>query len=112
MDSGTAKVFFDHDSTAIRPDGKQTITQVARSASGPVQVDGYASTRAAAKDPVERHIVNLKTAMDRAFNVSRELMRGGVPAEAITTSAYGDTRPAAEGEAASRRVDIRSGATY
>lgn len=112
MDSSAAKVFFDHNSTAIKPEGRKTISQVAHSATGAVQVDGHASTRAESSDPVARHIVNLKTAMDRAFNVSRELMREGVPAEAITTSAYGDTRPAAEGEAASRRVDIRSGATY
>ena len=49
--------------------------------------------------------------MDRALSVSRELIRGGVPAERIQTTAWGDTKPPVGGysmdpEAASRRVEI------
>ncbi|MBU0859741.1 MAG: OmpA family protein, partial [Alphaproteobacteria bacterium] len=73
-----------------------------------------ASSRAEVSDPVERRILNLKMSMDRAFRVSSDLIRSGVPATAIKTTVYGDTRPAGpmdskDGEAASRRVDILTG---
>lgn len=106
------RIYFDHGSAAIGGAGRQVIGHAAQSASGALTVDGYASTRAGAKDPVDRHIVNLKESMDRAFNVSRELIRAGVPAGAIKTCGYGDSSPAPEGEDASRRVEIRSGAGY
>lgn len=111
VQNGAAQIYFDHNATSITPAGNDVIGHVSQSSSGLIQVEGYASTKAAAKDPVERHIVNLKTAMDRAFNVSRALMKRGVPAEAIKTCAFGDTRPAPGGEDASRRVEIYSGAS-
>jgi outer membrane protein OmpA-like peptidoglycan-associated protein len=106
---GPATVLFKHNSSSLSSEAKQTIGQVAGSASGPVKVEGHASTRSVATDPVDRHMVNLKMSMDRALNVSRELMRKGVPAESIETTAFGDTRPAPGGEAASRRVEIYNG---
>ena len=110
--TGAAQIYFDHNATAITPAGNDVIGHIAQSSSGPIQVEGYASMKAAAQDPVDRHIINLKTAMDRAYNVSRALMKRGVPAEAIKTCAFGDVRPSHEGEAASRRVEIYSGASY
>lgn len=110
---GPATVLFKHNSAGLSSEAKQTIGQVAGGAAGPVKVEGHASTRSAATDPIERHMVNLKMSMDRALNVSRELMRKGVPAESIETTAFGDTRPASD-EAASRRVEIynRTGGGY
>ncbi len=110
---GPATVLFKHNSAGLSSEAKQTIGQVAGSAAGSVKVEGHASTRSAATDPIERHMVNLKMSMDRALNVSRELIRKGVPAESIETTAFGDTRPASD-EAASRRVEIynRPGGGY
>lgn len=104
-----ARVYFDHNSSAVNEAGRQVVGHVAQSASGPLAVEGHASARTEAKDPVARHMTNLKVSMDRALSVSRELMSKGVPAEMIKTSAFGDTRPALDGEAASRRVEIYSG---
>ena len=107
-----ARIYFDHNSSSVNQAGKQVVGYVAQSASGPLAVEGHASARAEAKDPVARHMTNLKVSMDRALSVSRELMQRGVPAASIKTSAFGDTRPASEGEAASRRVEIYSGTAY
>jgi len=107
-----ARVYFDHNSAKLSQSARKTIGNVARATPGSVRVEGHASTKAATADPVRRHIINLKTAMDRAFSVSRELISKGVPAESIVTSAYGDTRPAVEGEKASRRVEIYNAASY
>jgi outer membrane protein OmpA-like peptidoglycan-associated protein len=100
-----AQIFFPHGSSRVSATGKQVIDDVIRRGSGMVEVVGHASARAEANDPVEKRIVNLKMSMDRAFKVSSALMRNGVPAEAIVTTAYGDTRPAG-GEDVSRRVEI------
>lgn len=104
-----ATVFFDHSSSKIPNFGADVLKSVAdgfRQMPGTVlHIEGHASVRAVSKDPVERHIQNLKVAMARAVAVSRELMRLGVPAESITTSAFGDTQPAKD-ESQSRRVEI------
>lgn len=111
-----SRIYFNHGSSALNGAGKQVITDVARqqqanNPAGLVEVEAHASSRAEAADPVERRIANLKMSMDRAYKVSSALMRAGVPATSIRTTAYGDTRPAPEipgysAEAASRRVEI------
>jgi outer membrane protein OmpA-like peptidoglycan-associated protein len=104
-----ATIFFDHSSSKIPNSGAEVLTHVAQGFQqmpGTIfYIEGHASARAASNDPVERHISNLKIAMDRAVSVSRELMRLGVPAESIKTTAIGDVKPAKD-EAQSRRVEI------
>jgi outer membrane protein OmpA-like peptidoglycan-associated protein len=109
---GSTRVYFEHGVAQLDDQAKQVIENAVRN-SRPltVQVDGHASTRVETDDPTEGHVVNLKISMDRAYNVTRQLIRDGVPAQAIRTSAWGDAHPAfaAEGksaEDASRRVEI------
>lgn len=106
-------VYFAHNSADLNGAAEATIDEVVKTHNGmqALSVEGHASSRAVAKDPVERKIVNLKMSMERAFRVSSELMRKGVPAETIRATAWGDTRPGdvPEGmstEEAERRVDI------
>lgn len=111
-----ARIYFGHGSSNVNNAGKQVIRSVAQrqqqyNPAGLIAVEAHASTRAQVSDPVERRILNLKMSMDRAFKVSSDLIRSGVPATAIRTTAYGDARPAAampgiDAEAASRRVEI------
>ncbi len=100
-----AQIFFPHGSSKISATGRQVVDSVAARGGGYITVEGHASARGEAADPVEKRIVNLKMSMDRAFNVSSDLIRKGVPPEAITTTVYGDARPAAT-EDTSRRVEI------
>ncbi len=103
-----SKVHFRHGSARLGPDARQLADQMRRGATGRIVVDGHASERAEVSDPVERSIVNLEMSMDRALAVSSALIRSGVPAEAIETRAFGDTRPIAAEEAANRRVEVRA----
>jgi len=108
------RIYFAHDEDRLAGEGTQIVRQIAGSDATRVTVEGHASQRAHAEDPVERRIINLKKSMDRAFAVSRALMRAGVPAAAIETRAFGDTRPAMispgmDSESASRRVEIYTG---
>lgn len=100
-----AQIFFPHGSSKLSATGRQVIDSMAARGGGYITVEGHASARGEAADPVEKRIVNLKMSMDRAFNVSSDLIRKGVPPEAITTTVYGDARPAAT-EDTSRRVEI------
>ena len=107
-----ARVYFDHDSADVDGNGQQTIMSVLQAyGGGPLSVEGHASTRASITDPVQRKIVNLKVSMERAFNVARSLISGGVPARSVRTVAWGESQPALamggkDTESASRRVDI------
>lgn len=114
--SDASRIYFRHGSSSLNEPAHHVIDHVSRSG-GAVVVAGHASERAETSDPVERSIVNLKMSMDRAFKVSSQLIREGVPAEAIETRAYGATRPAppipgAEPEQASRRVEILVDGAY
>jgi outer membrane protein OmpA-like peptidoglycan-associated protein len=108
------KIFFKNGSSAITGGGQDVIDQVAANASAGqlVRVEGHASKRAGSKDPVRRHLVNLKVSMQRAVNVSQALIKKGVPAPNIKTTAWGDTQPPfltgldMDEETAARRVEI------
>jgi outer membrane protein OmpA-like peptidoglycan-associated protein len=107
-----ARLYFAHGAVKLDAPAKQIIKTVAqRAGGGAIQVEGHASTRTATTNAVEGRIVNLKVSLERAYDVTRELIRDGVPAEAIQTRAWGDTRPALpvggkSAEDASRRVEI------
>ena len=70
-----------------------------------VLVEGFASSQSTVDDPIMRKIVNLRISMERSLAVSKALIEKGIPADRITTIAYGEARPA-ETAAESRRVEI------
>lgn len=118
---GTPRIFFAHGAVGVNSAGKQVTSHVADqcrlSGCALVKVEGHASTRAVAKDEIQRRMINLKVSMDRAMNVSRQLMRDGVPAGNIQVTAHGDRVPpvfvpGGDVEAAARRVEIFTGSNY
>lgn len=118
---GVARIYFSHGGKNVNSAGRQVsshVSQQCRSGGcGVVKVEGHASTRAEAKDEVQRRIINLKISMDRAMNVTRQLIRDGVPAGSIQVTAHGDrvppvAVPGGDAEAAARRVEIITGSAY
>lgn len=108
-----ARVYFANGSAAVDAQGQSTVRSAAEAAHGAriVQVEGHASARTVNPDPVTSRIINLKISMERALNVARELIRRGVPANMIQTTAWGDAKPALplngmSAEESSRRVEI------
>lgn len=108
-------VYFEHGSSALNATARQVIASAARNYGGSVHVAAHASQRAQTNDPVERGILNIQMSMKRAMAVTKQLIRDGVPPEAIKTTAYGDAQPAVpetdrQAEAKNRRVQILTGA--
>ena len=109
-----SRIYFAHDSKNLTESGRNVVEHVAQSYNGQsIAVEGHASSRSEQKTTVERKIMNLRVSMDRALTVSRALMQDGVPAEAIETKAFGDTKPplvsvGMDPEAAARRVEVFS----
>lgn len=105
-----AQIFFAHGFSTLGPGDRQVLRDVSEKARfapvDRVSVEGHASSRADGRDQVTAKIVNLKESMNRAFNVSSEMMRNGVPAEKIKTTVWGDTKNTSGSEAENRRVDI------
>ncbi len=115
---GAARIYFSHGAVGVNGAGKEVTSHVASQCRavgcGIVKVEGHASTRAVAKDEVQRRLINLKVSMDRAMSVSRQLIRDGVAADAIQVTAHGDRVPpvvpyGADPESAARRVEIVTG---
>ncbi|MCB1556479.1 MAG: OmpA family protein [Alphaproteobacteria bacterium] len=113
------RLYFKHGSATLDAADRHAIKTIADSYrfGQTVTVAGHASIPAEVKDPAERKIRNLKVSLDRAFNTTQALIRHGVPAEAIETEGWGETRPAQSGvgsgtDAENRRVEIFSGYHY
>lgn len=115
--SGMTIIYFGHDSHDLDSESLEKIARLSKefdSARGQgINVEGHASVTANYADDIQRKIVNLKISMDRALAVSRELIKQGVPAEAIRVTAWGETRPPRKldgktPEEASRRVEVSS----
>lgn len=110
-------LFFAHDSADIDNNALGLLTGFVGDSDNmnkPIIVEGYASTVAATNDPKLREIVNLRKSLDRAYNVSSELIRNGIPAQNIKACGYGDNAPVPDingmsNDAVSRRVDILTG---
>ncbi len=96
VDKQKVIVYFAHDSKQIDAEGLQQIASLAqRHAATPahaLKVEGHASIKANYADEQQKRIVNLKVSMDRAFAVSRALIKRGVPAKSIRVMAWGDTK--------------------
>lgn len=113
--AGVTVIYFGHDSHALSPEALGAIARVSKAfdpALGQgIDVEGHASVTANYVDDAQRKIVNLKISMDRAMAVFRELIKQGVPAEAIRVTAWGEVRPPRQldgktPEEAARRVEI------
>lgn len=107
------RIYFANGSAAINAEGHEAIDNATGAARGArlVKVEGHASAHTVSPDPVTSRIINLKISMERALNVAKELIRRGVPANMIQTTAWGDAKPALavdgmSAEDASRRVEI------
>lgn len=109
----TATIYFQHGSSRIGSGDDVKLEQAAEVAKfAPVErirVEGYASQPTGVNDPVESRLINLRQSIKRAEAVSSTLIRKGVPAEKIKTTAWGDTRPSGAGDNQDRRVDILTG---
>lgn len=107
---GNAQIYFANGSSSLDSKDQGVIGQVAEQAKfSPVDrisVEGHASPPSGS-GTVQEHISNLKASMDRTFEVSKNLMLKGVPAEKIRAVSWGDTRqPPGVSDAEARRVDI------
>lgn len=91
--------------------GLRQIAQVFRQRGGAIRVEGHASSRTRNMDPVQHHLVNFNVSLNRANAVARELVRQGVPEEAVFVSALSDSRPLyyevmPAGDAGNQRVEV------
>lgn len=110
------RIYFAHDSSKLDPSAMSDISTVSTRfnpsrAQGVLSVEGHASMQSSEKDPVKRHIANMRVATDRAYNVARALMESGVAPDKIRTVSWGENLPAQahdgmDANAASRRVEI------
>ena len=87
------RVLFDYDKSELRPEGKESLREIASSfmeegQSGRIlRVQGYADQRGSAR-------YNLHLGTERALAVRNHLISLGVPADQIRTEAYGEDWPA------------------
>lgn len=108
---GSTQVFFAHGSASLDAKAHQAIDDyAAQPRDGLTNVEGHASKRAQANDPVEARILNLKESMNRSFEVTKQLLLKGVPPENVRAVAWGDARADESDEDYNRRVDIYAGA--
>ncbi|MBX9634825.1 MAG: OmpA family protein [Magnetospirillum sp.] len=85
------QVYFAFDSAQLTPESRQALASAARDikqrSGGQIEVDGHADR--AGSEPY-----NQQLSQARAQTVQRELVADGVPAQRITTRAYGERAPA------------------
>jgi len=115
-DGEVTTILFKHGVTKVTAADRKSLLAAAQSFSpdgkSVISVEGHASPRAEAGNPVQREIDNLKVSLDRAYAVTSVLIKGGIPPENIITKGYGAAKnssnesTAADTESTSRRVDI------
>ena len=113
--SGSAvTVQFGHDSARLPRAGRATVREVAelyKARGGVIRVVGHASSKTKNMPVAEHNLANFKVSLDRAQTVANELIRRGVPPDAIFVEARGASDPAffesmPAGEAGNRRAEI------
>ena len=87
------------------------IAQAYKQRGGAIRVEGHASSRTKDMNPVQHQLVNFDISLSRANAVASELIRQGVPAEAVFVSAMSDSQPIyyevmPAGEDGNRRAEI------
>jgi len=114
VNSAATIVQFGHDSARIPRAGRTLVRQVAeqyKAQGGVIRVVGHASSKTRNMPVAEHNLANFKVSLDRAQAVASELIRLGVPPEAIFVEARGASDPAffesmPAGEAGNRRAEI------
>ena len=112
--SAAVSVQFGHDSARIPRAGRASVRQVAeqyKARGGVIRVVGHASSKTKNMPVAEHNLANFKVSLDRAQTVANELIRLGVPPDAIFVEARGASDPAffesmPAGEAGNRRAEI------
>lgn len=107
-------VQFGHDSAVLPSRARPTVREIAeqyRARGGVIRVVGHASSKTKNMPVAEHNLTNFKISLDRAQAVANELIRNGVPPEAIFVEARGASDPAffesmPAGEAGNRRAEI------
>lgn len=105
-----ALIFFDSRSSNLSADDRSVLRQIAelqRTQGGIVHVIGHASMRSDSTDP-EHEQLNQDISEARAGIVAQQLVEYGVPQDAITTVAAGESQPlhSESGEAGNRRAEV------
>ena len=111
-------IYFRDGSAKLSSDDRRVLKQIAemqRANGGMVHVIGHASMRTGTMDFTRHQQANQRISEARANAVARQLMKYGVPREAIQTAAAGDSQPLyseimPSGEAANRRAEVYLGA--
>ena len=109
-----ATIAFAVGSAALDPGDRRQISEIVRSfrqRGGAIRVEGHASSRTKDMQPVQHQLVNFDVSLNRANAVASELIRQGVPAEAVFVAAMSDSQPIyyevmPAGEAGNQRVEI------
>lgn len=107
-------VRFKSGSASLTSGARKQVRQIVgmyRQRGGAIRVEGHASSRTRNMDPVQHHLVNFNVSFNRANAVARELVRQGVPSEAVFVAAMSDSQPLyyevmPAGEAGNQRVEI------
>ena len=113
-DSSAVTVQFGHDSARIPRAGRTKVRGIVeqyKARGGVIRVVGHASSKTRNMPVAEHNLANFKVSLDRAQAVANELIRLGVPPEAVFVEARGAADPAffesmPAGEAGNRRVEI------
>lgn len=111
-------IYFREGSSKLSSDDRDVLKQIAdmqRANGGVVHVVGHASMHTGTMDHSRHQQANQRVSEARAQAVARQLMKYGVPGEAIQTAAAGDSQPLyseemPSGEAANRRAEVYLGA--
>jgi outer membrane protein OmpA-like peptidoglycan-associated protein len=109
-----ALVRFKAGSASLTSGARQQVRQIVgmyRQRGGAIRVEGHASSRTQNMDPVQHHLVNFNVSLNRANAVASELVRQGVPSEAVFVAAMSDSQPLyyevmPAGDAGNQRVEI------
>ncbi|MBM3505328.1 MAG: OmpA family protein, partial [Alphaproteobacteria bacterium] len=110
---GATVVRFGNNSAKVEADYAQALQAIAnsqRTRGGKVRIIGYASNRSGTASEVDSRLANFRISLDRAQSVANELMRLGVPAQAIFMEGRGEDRrfsvASPQAEAESRRAEV------
>tara|TARA_A100001037_G_scaffold302334_1_gene333707 strand:- start:994 stop:1338 length:345 start_codon:yes stop_codon:yes gene_type:complete len=109
-----ASIRFEAGSSKLSSGDRRVLRQVVsayRQRGGGIRVEGHASSRTRNMDQVQHHVVNLNVSLSRANAVARELVRQGVPPQAVFVVAMSDSKPIyyevmPAGDAGNQRVEI------
>ena len=102
------KILFDTGQSYLKKDGKETIAEVARALAA---LPGRRYQVAGHTDSIGGEAGNWKLSAERAWSVTKTLIKGGVSSEALSFAGYGQFQPTAsndddETRAQNRRIEI------